>query len=219
MKNTSKYTHIIWDWNGTLFDDTAWCVKTMNKMLENRGLKTLNGIADYHNAFCFPIIEYYKNVGFNFNQEPFEDLAAEFILLYHSNKSGGCGLHCGTEDVLQSVHKSGIKQVILSASGLNNLLSQINELNIKHYFDEILGLSDIYAKSKIDTGLSYMARKSAGNALLIGDTIHDYEVAKALETDCILIANGHQSKQTLQKCGVPVLDNISCIKLLVGLSQ
>ena len=206
-----KYSHIIWDWNGTLFDDVAWCIKCINVMLAKRGSQTLQSVADYHTAFCFPIIKYYENVGFNFVSEPFEALAKEYIALYHAGKSGNCGLYPNAEATLKSIHQSDITQIILSASEMGNLLSQLSEFDIAHYFDETLGLSDIYAKSKIDIGLDYMARKGVNNAILIGDTQHDYEVAKALGADCVLIASGHQSKGVLLSCGVPVLDDISSI--------
>jgi phosphoglycolate phosphatase len=44
--------------------------------------------------------------------------------------------------------------------------------------------------------------------LTLRDTEHDYEVARAMDADCILIANGHQSKTRLQALGVPVLDDV-----------
>jgi phosphoglycolate phosphatase len=44
--------------------------------------------------------------------------------------------------------------------------------------------------------------------MVVGDTEHDYEVARAMDADCILIANGHQSKARLQPLGVPVLDDV-----------
>ena len=69
------YTHIIWDWNGTLLDDVDWCVRSVNKMLEKRKKSRLKALCDYHNVFCFPIIEYYKNVGFDLDYESFEELA------------------------------------------------------------------------------------------------------------------------------------------------
>jgi len=206
-----KYTHVIWDWNGTLFNDVSWCLEVLNTMLVKRGIKRLGDISDYHNVFCFPIIEYYQNVGFDFNLESFESLAAEYISLYHSNKSGGCKLHPNAVAALDSIFQSGISQTILSASELNNLMSQVSEFDIIKYFDEILGISDIYAKSKVDIGLDYIARKNIKNAVLVGDTKHDYEVATALGIDCILIPNGHQSKAMLSLCGVPVLDDISCV--------
>ena len=204
-----KYSHVIWDWNGTLFDDVAWCIKSINTMLEKRGIKTLDGIADYHAAFCFPIIQYYENLGFDFAIEAFEGLANEYIKFYHSGKSGNCGLYLNAEATLRRIHQRGVSQVILSASEVGNLLSQINEFDIAFYFDEMLGLSDIYAKSKIDVGVDYITRKGVTNAILIGDTQHDYEVAQALGADCVLVANGHQSRDALLLCDVPVFDDIS----------
>jgi len=211
VETKQTYSHIIWDWNGTLFNDVAWCIEVINTMLAKRGIKTLPDISDYHNAFCFPIVEYYKNVGFNFNEEIFEDVAEEYITLYHANKSGNCALYPNTEPILDSIYKSGISQIILSASEMNHLISQIREFDIVDYFDEILGLSDIYAKSKIEIGLDFMSRKSVSNAVLIGDTVHDYEVANALGIDCMLIPNGHQSREMLASCNVPILEDISCI--------
>ena len=45
-------------------------------------------------------------------------------------------------------------------------------------------------------------------AVVVGDTEHEYEVARAMDADSILIANGHQSKARLQALGVPVLDDV-----------
>jgi len=203
-----KYNNIIWDWNGTLFDDVNWCVEVLNTMLSRRSIKTVAGIQEYHKVFCFPVIDYYRKVGFDFNKEPFEDLAVEFVELYHSKDKDKCSLHSGADEVLSLIKSMGIPQVILSASKINFLEMQINYFDIRKNFNEILGLSDFYAVSKIDIGLDYIKRTKITNAVLIGDTKHDYEVAEAIGVDCILIPNGHQSRETLMSCGVPVL---SCI--------
>ena len=208
MKNEHKYSHVIWDWNGTLFDDVNWCIEVLNTMLVKRSLKTISSVREYHSVFCFPVIDYYRNVGFDFNKEPFEDLAAEFIELYHSNHSGNCTLYPDTESVLAEVRRMGIKQVILSASQMSNLETQISSFDIIDYFDELLGLTDIYANSKVDIGKSYISRNDIRSAVLVGDSRHDYEVAQEMGVESILISNGHQSKETLLSCGVPVLDNI-----------
>ena len=69
------------------------------------------------------------------------------------------------------------------------------------YFQNIVGLDNIYASGK-----SHLAKKlaekiqsngSAGNILLIGDTIHDYEVAKEIGSECILMSHGHQDESTI----------------------
>jgi phosphoglycolate phosphatase len=42
---------------------------------------------------------------------------------------------------------------------------------------------------------------------MIGDTVHDYEVAQAMGTDCILISSGHNSRERLENTGALVLDS------------
>lgn len=211
-----KYSHIFWDWNGTLFNDVDWCIDVMNVMLRKRGIKTLGSLSEYQKVFCFPIVQYYRNVGFDFEAEPFETLAAEFITGYHAENDRNCTLCDCAESILQEIHRMAIKQVILSASEINNLAAQMDRFDIREYFDEVLGITDIFAKSKIDLGLDFIARNQINRALLIGDTVHDCETAQALGADCLLIANGHQSKETLLSCNVPVLDDISHVLEFMG---
>jgi len=40
---------------------------------------------------------------------------------------------------------------------------------------------------------------------MIGDSLHDYEVASNLGVQCLLIAQGHQSYARLAKSGAPIL--------------
>ena len=58
-------THVVWDWNGTLFDDLHTCVAVANQLLGEFDLPGLTGVDDYHAKFRFPIIEYYADLGFD----------------------------------------------------------------------------------------------------------------------------------------------------------
>ncbi|WP_081804819.1 HAD hydrolase-like protein [Draconibacterium orientale] len=49
---------------------------------------------------------------------------------------------------------------------------------------------------------------------MIGDTNHDFEVAQQLELDCILVADGHQSKERLEATGAKVIDELELLKTL-----
>ncbi len=46
-------------------------------------------------------------------------------------------------------------------------------------------------------------------AVMIGDSVHDYEVAQALGVGCVLQSGGHQPPETLQKTGAPVVTGIA----------
>ena len=65
-----KYKHIVWDWNGTLLDDRWLCIEAINYVLKSRNMPLVSN-KDYRNLFCFPVIEYYKKLGFDFTKEPF----------------------------------------------------------------------------------------------------------------------------------------------------
>ena len=63
MSSTNfAYQHIIWDWNGTLFDDAGVCLDIMNGMLARRNLPHLTP-ERYEEFFDFPVIDYYRRVG------------------------------------------------------------------------------------------------------------------------------------------------------------
>ena len=210
------YTHIIWDWNGTLLDDAGWCARIVNAMLSKRSLKLLDGLDEYRRVFGFPVKNYYQKAGFDFSRETFEELSVEFIQLYYGADTENCRIHTGADDLLKQLSKLRLTQVILSASEKTHLAGQVSSYNMAGYFNEIIGLSDTYAKSKIEAGSDYISGKNIKNAVIIGDTLHDLEVSKALGIDCILIANGHQSKDRLLASKAMVLDDISEVLAIVS---
>ncbi len=201
------YSHVLWDFNGTILNDLDTGIKCANALLERRNMNTMKSLEDYYNVFCFPIIKYYEKLGFDFEKESYEKLAIEWVEEYkHHSKDSA--LHEGITEVLSHIRQNNIPQYILSATEKNMLITQVNELGIYNYFDDILGLDNIHAYSKIEIAKDWRSRTSPNKAVLIGDTVHDFEVAKELGIDCILIANGHQSKELLSTCGVEVIDDV-----------
>ena len=201
-----KYTHAIWDWNGTLLDDLEISIKSVNTLLAKRGLETLDTIEAYHNVFGFPVIDYYKRIGFDFEKEPFEVVAVEFISTYNSYENQ-MKLHRGANEVLEELNSRNVNQVILSASEKNNLIRQVELMGISKYFTKIMVIEDIYAGGKLAIGKEYMKNIPKGQTVFIGDSTHDFEVACGMGCDTILFAGGHQSKKTLALCNVPVLES------------
>lgn len=199
---------IIWDWNGTLLNDTELSVQTMNELLQKRKLQQLT-IPAYKEVFSFPVKEYYRKIGFDFISEPFEIPAIEFINIYNS-RVGLCPLHEHSLKVLDHFKSLGIKQFVLSAMEQQALDECLELRQINHYFEHVSGLDNHYAASKLDNGKQLIARHhlNVGQLLLIGDTVHDFEVAKELGCKCVLTAKGHQSKNILESTGVPVIEDI-----------
>lgn len=208
-----SFAGIIWDWNGTLLNDTGLAVQTMNQMLERRGLPMLS-VDGYKSVFTFPVRDYYQKIGFDFQAEPFEVPALEFIDFYNS-RVNGCSLHCDTLNVLNYFQSIGVKQYILSAMEQQVLNDCMKHYQIEDFFEHVSGLDNFYAASKIDNGHRLIAelKLNSTDLVLIGDTVHDFEVATELGCRCILVADGHQSKAVLQATGALVIDSISQLLL------
>lgn len=203
-----NYKHIIWDWNGTLLNDVNFCRKIINRILVENNLPELS-LNRYREIFTFPVQDYYQAAGLDFTKTSFEVMGKDFIDEYEENKLT-CSLHENAIEVLSAIHKNGIRQSVLSAYLHENLVSILNHYNLTQYFDNIIGLDNIYAGSKTHLGLMLLEQLNlpGDEILFVGDTLHDAEVAATMGVKLVLIANGHQVKEKLVINGNLVLENL-----------
>lgn len=214
-KSANKYSHIIWDWNGTLLDDAWLCVEVMGEMLKEHGLPAVD-LEKYREIFDFPVKDYYQKLGFDFEKESFEIVGMEFMVRYNLRQQE-CRLHEGVPQVLGELNVKGFIQCILSAREQNELRQEVSEMGLADYFLKINGTSDHYAYGKKETGLQLLRDLAIdpAKAVFIGDTLHDAEVATEMGIDCILIPNGHHHHSRLKTCGYPVVSSLySLLKIL-----
>ena len=204
----NNHTQIVWDWNGTLLDDVQLCLEMMNRLLARYALPSIS-LEHLREELCFPVVHFYRKIGFDFERLSFEKIGAEFIELYEGGKDA-CRLQPGAREVLGSIQRRGIGQAVLSAYMHTSLVEVLRGFKVQQYFSEVSGLEDIYAAGKIDSGHALLKRLGAKrqSTVLIGDTVHDYEVASALGISCILVSHGHNSKRRLLNCGAPVVDSL-----------
>lgn len=194
-----KYENVIWDFNGTILNDMSASMDSVNLLLEERNIPTIGGIDEYREVFGFPIKEYYKKLGFDFEKEPYEVVAPLWVELY-TKAAKTAPLRQGALETLVALKQLGVKQYLLSATEINMLNEQVSSLGIKEYFEQVLGLDNIHAESKVSLGNSLKKTVNMSKTLFIGDTLHDYETATAIECDCVLVAGGHQSESRLKTC-------------------
>lgn len=205
-----KYKNIVWDWNGTLLNDLEAGVKTLNDMLGRRNLPTLTE-KEYKDRFGFPVFDFYQKIGFNMKHESFHELSLDFVKTYELY-AGEVKLNDRVPEVLSGIQQSGVKQYILSALREDLLQQMIKDFAIDSHFDQACGSDDIYAGSKVERGQRMLAAYDIcpQDTLMIGDTIHDAEVAHALGFDCVLFAGGHNSEWRLRE-KAPVIHELEAL--------
>lgn len=205
----TRYQHILWDWNGTLFDDAGLCMEIINGMLGRRQMPAMDH-STYQTAFTFPVKNFYQAVGFDFARESFEIIAAEFMAEYDRRRFE-CRLQSGAREALETLMARGFRQSILSAYEQSRLEEMVAFMDLHEFFHHLVGLNDYYSAGKLESGKRFIGELGIlpESVVLIGDTLHDAEVAEAMGIACILVPCGHYSRTRLLTGGVPVVDALA----------
>ena len=201
-----KTPYILWDWNGTLLDDTQAGLDTFNMMLARRGKNPIS-LSYYRDHFAFPVKPFYAEIGFDLPHEDWNAIAREYHETYATFKPH---LNRGTFSALESLKSKGIGQSIISALRQDLLEKETIAHGVAPFMEFIRGTDNLNGSSKLDRArelLTEIRRAHPTNAFaftLIGDSLHDGEVAAALGIACIYCAEGTHSFARLSADGPTV---------------
>lgn len=211
-----RYTHVLWDFNGTLFDDAVASFRATNTLLERCGLPTVPDIASMRRRFGFPVRDYYVELGFDFTVRSYERLAVEWTALYEA-ECLRCGACEHAHEVVDALNAAGVHQAILSACESRMLDEKLRMLGLDGRFEQVYGTDNVNAHGKLYLARAWREAHPDAVTLMIGDTPHDSEVAEAMAADCLLYAGGYVSHERLAALGRPVVDSLAEVPGFVGL--
>ena len=189
-------TSVIWDWNGTLLDDTQAALDTLNAMLEKRGGRRI-AMDFYRDHFAFPVKPFYEAIGVRLGNEDWDALAREYHDIYAEQPKG---LNAETFAALEYANGRGARQAIVSALRQDLLSAITEELGVARYMDFVYGVDNLDGRSKIERAHELVAVMGVApqDAVLIGDSLHDKEVADAIGVRCVLCAQGSHAAWRLR---------------------
>lgn len=215
-KRLTDYRHAVWDWNGTLLDDTWLCCESLNQLLREDGHPLVDPIR-YRQIFQFPVIKVYQAIGFTPDEASFKAMSVRFMAAYEARKAE-CRLHPLTRELLAELAQAGLTHSVLSAYERSLLLTTLRDYDLAHHFIKTCGGSDIHAGSKEERARVHLHDLALDpeQVVYVGDTAHDAEAAQAMGVDCILVAHGHQHRDRLQGLGVRVVDGFAELLAEIG---
>tara|TARA_Y100000768_G_scaffold59210_1_gene39915 strand:+ start:66 stop:701 length:636 start_codon:yes stop_codon:yes gene_type:complete len=201
--------HIVFDWNGTLIDDAWIFVDILNALLQKRNLDQID-LIKYQEVFCFPLSDFYQNLGFDVTPDAFSVLKEDFVFEYNKRQFSA-HLFPDTVDTLNKIKSHNVQLSILSASNQKILSSLANFYSINRFFSHVLGVDNYEAAGKESLGFELLKNlsESRSDITMVGDTDLDYRVSQKLGIDCILISRGHQSHKRLSVLDCPVVCSLA----------
>ena len=200
--------YVLWDWNGTLFNDVTAGLNAANAMLRKRRIPEIS-MERYRASFGFPVRNFYTAVGFRLEDEDWDAMAVEYHALLRGDPSQG--LRDGAFEALEMVKASGAGQSVISALRQDMLDADTAKAGIRAYMGRIYGVDNLDGATKLSRARELVAELglSPGDAVMVGDTMHDLETAQEIGADCILADVGHQSLAGRAPEGVPVVGSLS----------
>ena len=196
--------YVLWDWNGTLLDDTQAALDTLNEMLVRRGRKPI-AMDFYRDHFAFPCRPFYEQIGMPVPDSEWDALAKEYHDIYSRQP---VRLNNETLAALERVKTAGVRQSIISALRQDLLDDVTKAFGVAPYMECIYGTDNLDGASKLDRALELMNRLVAtaaegdrflSNVVMIGDALHDKEVADALGVRCVLCGQGSHAAWRLRE--------------------
>jgi len=196
---------ILWDWNGTLLDDTRAALDTLNIMLERRGKAPIE-MDFYRDHFGFPVRPFYEYIGMELEHEDWDALAKEYHDLYLEQPKA---LNARAIEALELAREKGARQCIVSALRQDFLDADIAHYGVRPYIILAYGTDNLDGSSKLSRAKDLMGTLHSttttsnynynSHTCIIGDAFHDKEVADALGIRCILHGEGSHAPWRLRQ--------------------
>jgi phosphoglycolate phosphatase-like HAD superfamily hydrolase len=215
--------HIVWDWNGTLFDDQDLVIAATNASARAVGVDRLITNEEYQRGYRRPMLDFYADLlGFAPDEAQWQILNEAFGAAYEGGRHSA-GLNPEAMAAMDSWAPRS--QSLLSMYGHDELLDLTGGLGLHGRLVRIDGRPpehDFGPKYK------YLARHVAqlqteypdllpGDVALIGDCVDDAHAALQLGAAAVLYTGGSSSRENLAQAGVPVAESlIEAVSLLSG---
>jgi phosphoglycolate phosphatase len=194
---------IVWDFDGTLADSRPLIVAGMEHALKALGLQDLPGIREeWLSQVGLPVEEGLHNIFGKLDLDPAEVLNAYRSFDWIANE------HLlqpfpGMSALVHELHDREVKMAIASSKRTAPLQRQVTTLGWAGCFDPIVTPDDVRLGKPHPESLELCLKfhgLEPGEALMIGDTPFDLEMAQRAGVPSVAVGHGFYGREALLEC-------------------
>ncbi|HVK22657.1 MAG TPA: HAD family hydrolase [Actinokineospora sp.] len=204
-----RVEHIVWDWNGTLFDDGDALVCATIDAFAATGIAEVT-TADFQAHFTRPITEFYERLAGRSLTDVEQRRLDEAFQRSYADRIDAATLHADAVAALSACRDSGRTQSLLSMYP-HDLLTALRPVrSVAHYFVRVDGM----VEDELPRKEPHLRRHLTGldldpaRVLVVGDSTDDLDAAAACGALAVLYHPRHQpllSHARVDALGVPVV--------------
>ena len=195
INDDMKYSHIIFDVDGTLIDtEKALLCSLQDTLFELKGRKP--DLADLKFSFGIPGEETLKQLDISNIEE-----ANRIWYSHFKNYYSSVGFFPGMESLIKHLHSGGYRLGIITSRNRFEYQNDSLLLSLGEYFGIVVCADDSqHSKPHPEPMLKYLetAGIKSSEALYIGDTVYDLQCAAGAGVDFGLALWGHNSARHIQ---------------------
>jgi phosphoglycolate phosphatase-like HAD superfamily hydrolase len=203
--------HIVWDWNGTLFDDLEIVVASVNVSLRSIGAPPID-VETYRSVYQRPLHRFYQNLlGRPVSPEEMRSIDDDFHAAYQALLDQA-RLTVDARRAVGLVAERGYTQSVLSMWWHDHLVPAVRFFGLEDCMLAVDGHRGGPGESKerhLAGHVEQLTRLFPGLVLreamvVIGDVTDDADAARAVGVGCVLYDGGSQPRAVVGAQGVPV---------------
>ncbi|MEV6398337.1 HAD hydrolase-like protein [Streptomyces sp. NPDC051907] len=207
--------HLVWDWNGTLLDDSKAVIGATNAAFAEIGLEPIT-LERYRELYCIPIPRFYERLMGRLPSDAEWEVMDEAFHRHYSEHRIGCGLTEGVEELLRQWGLAGRSQSLLSMYGHEQLVPVVRGYGIEEHFIRVDGRTGPSGGTKalhMERHLAALTEVGVDpyRTVVIGDAADDAVAAAHVGARAVLYTGGSHSRASLESAGVgaPVVDSLA----------
>ena len=198
-----KYSHILFDLDGTITEPFEGITKSVKYALEKFGI-TVDNLNDLRSFIGPPLFESFRNFYGMSTEDSVK--AVEYYREYYIPKGiYECYIYKGIEEMLKKLSKSSCKLILATSKPEPMAIKVLQYFDLAKYFDLICGASLDESRTKKELVVAYAIEsaeiKDKSSAIMIGDRKFDVEGAAANGISTIGVTFGHGGRDELEQAG------------------
>jgi len=206
--------HVVWDWNGTLFDDLDVVVEAVNVSIAAYGADPID-VADYGRLFRRPLERFYERLlGRSIEGALMSEIDERFQEAYRAGFEGA-GLTLDAADAVNAVTRAGASQSVASMLWHDMLVPTVKKFGLDEPMLALDGHRGAVGETKADHLTRHVNRLAElfpgldrERMTVIGDIVDDAHAARAAGIACVLYDGGSQPREALEAEGFPVASTL-----------
>ncbi len=201
--------HVIWDWNGTLFDDLHIVVEAVNASLAAVGAPPIDADG-YRTHYGRPVRRFYERLlGRALAEQEWAAMERTFHTTYR-DALDRAALTADAGEAVAAVAAAGASQSILSMWWHDELVPFVARFGLDARMVRVEGTRHDASDTKAEHLRAHLAAigVDGGRALMIGDALDDARAAATVGVTCVLYDGGSHHRAELEAAGVPVAGSL-----------